>query len=59
MAKHKRYWGLKANGNIVIVVPSEESPTIEDFENWDILLNNSSCYEIVEVSVKQLRRVPQ
>lgn len=57
MPKGKRYYGLKANGQITVVYPSDHEMTVEDFTNYDTTLHYGVQYEVVECSVKQIRKV--
>jgi len=57
MPKRKKFYGLKANGQVTVVYPSDHEMTIEDFTYYDTVLSEGVRYEVVECSVKQIRKV--
>lgn len=49
----KRWWGLKQNGELILILPSQEPLTLEDFEHHDVPVSLNRTSKVVELDVRQ------
>lgn len=49
----KRWWGLKMNGEFILILPSQEPLTVEDFEHHDVPIDLNRTAKVVELDVRQ------
>ncbi|MCK9434778.1 MAG: hypothetical protein M0R32_08135 [Candidatus Cloacimonetes bacterium] len=49
----KRWWGLKLNGELILILSSQVPLTVEDFEHHDIPIALNRTAKVVELDVRQ------
>lgn len=49
----KRWWGLKMNGELILILPSQVPLTVEDFEHHDVPIDLNKTAKVVELDVRQ------
>ncbi len=49
----KRWWCLKMNGELILILPSQEPLTIDDFEHHDVPIDLNRTAKVVELDVRQ------
>ena len=49
----KRWWGLKQNGELIIVLSSKEPLTVEDFEHHDVPIAINRTAKVVELNIRE------
>ena len=49
----KRWWGLKQNGELIIVISSQVPLTVDDFEHHDVPIALNKTAKVVELDVRQ------
>ena len=52
----KRWWGLKLNGELVIILSSQVPLTVDDFEHHDVPIAINKTAKVVELDVQQKAR---
>ena len=55
MKKKNQWYGLKVNGNIVMVLQSDSPMTVDDFGDHDVPLTAGLKYKAVKVTVREDR----
>ena len=53
----KRWWGLKMNGELILILPSQEPLTVDDFEHHDVPIDLNRTAKVVELDVRQKDKV--